>query len=423
MRKISMKVFFVTLFTCTLVLAYFFILPAYTQERQVTINVDGVDVSLDTPPLLEHGRTLIPFRAISEALNVSVNWDGGTRTITAVDSGVSVILQIDNKTAYRNNVPISLDVPPQLIKGRTLIPLRFFSEAYNCQVAWDSTKGEVRIVSPLQKISVLGFYALGDSSTSSWEDLFNQPYPEKGTGNTDLVSDLALGWYSLDREGNLLTKSKTGWQRPEGWEDVIEAAKEYGIFSEMVVQLTDSDSTISNLLADETAMEKAVKSIADEALLYQGVNLDFEGLGYQDEGEKLQEVQDQFTTFIHLLSLQLKTADRSLTLTLHAPNSAYKGYDYKALGELADRIVIMAYDYGPKPEPVSLVEQAVKMASSLVPSQKLFLGISAPSESGDSITTKVDIAKRYHLGGIALWRLGLITDEMWKELRQSIQPR
>lgn len=410
-----------SLIACTLILICLFTLPAFAQEGQITINVDGLGVSFDTPPLLDNGRTLVPFRAIAEALNVSVTWDEKTRTISAMDGDVGVILQINSNTAYRNDVPISLDISPQLIEGRTLIPLRFFSEAYNCQVAWDSAKAEVRVISPPRPMNVFGFYALGDSSTSSWEDLFTKPYPEKEIGNTDLVSHLSLGWYSLDQDGTLLTKSRTGWQRPEGWEDVLETAHQYKMCSEMVVHVTDSDQTISDLLANETAMLNAALSITEEAIQFQGVNLDFEGLGFQDEGQQLQEVQDHFTTFVQILSEQLKIAERSLTLTLHAPNSAYKGYDYKALGELADQIIIMAYDYGSKPEPVSLVKQAVEMAAASVPSEKLCLGISVPSESGESITAKVGIAKQYRLGGIALWRLGLVTDEMWQSLRLSIQ--
>lgn len=412
-----------TLLICALMIVCFCALPAFAQNQQITINVDGLGVPFDTPPLLDNGRTLVPFRAIAEALNVAVTWDENTRKISAENNGVSVILQIGSNTAYRNNVPISLDVPPKIIEGRTLIPLRFFSEAYNCQVAWDGEKAEVKVISPPQKMNVLGFYALGDSSTSSWKNLFGQPYPAKEVGNTDLVSHLALGWYSLDRDGTLLTRSRTGWQRPEGWEDVLEAAAQYNLSTEMVVHVTDGDQTISDLLANETAMLNAALAITEEAIKFQGVNLDFEGLGFRDEGEELRKVQDRFTTFVRILSQQLKIANRTLTLTLHAPNSAYPGYDYRALGELSDRIIVMAYDYGAKPEPVSLVKQAVEKAVSLVPREKLYLGISAPSESGESIITKVGIAKSYRLGGIALWRLGLVTDDMWKSLRQSIEPR
>ena len=67
-------------------------------------------------------------------------------------------------------------------------------------------------------MTVIGFYALGDGQTSSWTNLFGLAYPAASVGNTDAISELALGWYSIDKQGNLLDKSRTGWQRPDGWE-------------------------------------------------------------------------------------------------------------------------------------------------------------------------------------------------------------
>lgn len=71
--------------------------------------------------------------------------------------------------------------------------------------------------------------------------------------------------------------------------------------TEMVVHLTNGDGTISSLLTNEAAMTRAVNGIMGEARLYQGVNLDFEGLGYRDDGEQLKAVQDGFTKFVRLL--------------------------------------------------------------------------------------------------------------------------
>lgn len=77
----------------------------------------------------------------------------------------------------------------------------------------------------------------------------------------------------------------------------------------------------------------------------------------------------------------------------------------------------MAYDYGTQPEPNRLVMQAVELSLKYVSREKLILGISIPSENEESLHAKIGIAKRYRLGGIALWRLGLLTDEMWVTLR------
>ncbi|NLG32443.1 MAG: copper amine oxidase, partial [Syntrophomonadaceae bacterium] len=369
---------------------------------------------------IENDRTLVPFRAIAEAINIEVEWDNQTRTVIATDGSSAIRLQIGNYIAYLNDTPIRLEVAPTIIRDRTLIPLRFFSEAFNCQVEWDSLIYEARIISPPKTMTVIGFYALGDSQTSSWTNLFGQAYPNTASGNTDVISELALGWYSIEKNGNLLDKSNTGWQRPVGWEKVLTSAEEYNMLFEMVIHVTDSDGTISSLLNDPAAISRAVKAIAKEAVKYQGVNLDFEGLGFTDEGERLQEVRNSFTRFADMLSRELENSNTGLTLTLHAPNSAYPGYDYQALGQIADRIIIMAYDYGPKPEPLNQVVQAVEKACESVPASKLILGISAPSENAASIASKVGIAKRYNLKGIALWRLGLINDDMWQSLRESL---
>lgn len=423
MKRSFLLAIFLTFFSTVLLAgaAGSFAPPAFALEQpKIPVLIDGLPVVFDVEPAIQNGRTLVPFRAIAEALNVKVSWDGTTQTVKATDGKTSVRLQIGNRTAYRNESPLLLDVPPQILGERTLVPLRFFSEAFNCKVDWDDAINGVRVASPPKEMAVIGFYALGDSKTSSWTNLFGKPYPETDKGNTGAVGELALGWYSLDKDGNLLTWSRTGWQRPDGWEKVLEAAGKYGLKTEMVVHVTDGDGTVSSLLTNEAAMSTAVKQITKEAKLYQGVNLDFEGLGYKDGGEQLKAVRDAFTRFVRLLAEQINAG--GLTLTLHAPNSAYKGYDYRALGEIADRIIIMAYDYGSTPEPVNLVAQAVEMARASVPPEKLVLGISAPSETTESILTKVGIAKRYGLGGIAIWQLGLVTAGMWDALRNTVVP-
>jgi Copper amine oxidase N-terminal domain./Glycosyl hydrolases family 18. len=339
------------------------------EDKAISVLVDGLPVIFDVEPIIQNGRTLVPFRAIAEALGVQVGWDGENQTVIATDGEKIVKLQIGNKTAYCNEDPITLDVPPVISGGRTIIPLRFFGEAFNCKVEWDGVNRTVKITSPPKDMSVIGFYALGDSSTSSWTNLFGVPYPDTAAGNTDIVDELALGWYSLDKDGNLLTKSRTGWQRPDGWEDVLEAAKKYGLVTEMVVHVTDGDGTLTSLLSNDAAMIAATGNIIREAALYQGINLDFEGLGYSEEGEQLLKTQGAFNTFVRLLAEQADKAGLKLTLTLHAPNSVYKGYDYKTLSEYADRIIVMAYDYGTKPEPNALVIQAVEQALKCVPKE------------------------------------------------------
>lgn len=408
----------ITLFTMLIFVPTVF---ALEQSEEITVTIDGLKENFDVPPIIKNGRTLVPFRALAESLNIKVEWDDEKQIITATKENHVVQLQIGNTQAFINQISTELDVPPVILNGRTLVPLRFFGEAFSCIVNWDNEARKISIFSPPKEMNVIGFYALGDRNTSSWTNLFQENYPETSTGNTDVVKEVALGWYSIDKEGNLLTKSSTGWQRPSSWEDVLVATRKYGLETEMVIHVTNSDATISELISNEKAINNAVNNIFQEAKLYGGVNLDFEGLGLKGSLEYLASVRNQFTNFVQILNSKLKQEDINLTLTLHAPNSAYKGYDYQALGRIADKIIIMAYDYGPKPEPIHLVRQAVERSLDFVPAEKLVLGISLPSETAESVLTKVGLAKRYNLQGIALWRLGLITEDVWNGLRTSIK--
>jgi len=391
------------------------------QEDVIPVVLDGLPLSFDVPPLIIEGRTFVPFRAIAEALQVEVAWHEERQEVLAVGKGIEARLRIGSQRAYINGHPEALDAPPVIIDNRTLIPLRFFSEAFGCKVEWLGHEAGVRIFSPPAEMTVIGFYALGSGSASSWTNLFGVEYPSTGVGHTDLVRELALGWYSLDEEGNLLTRSRTGWQRPSGWEKVLDAAQKYDLKTEMVIHEADSEGIITSFLANREAVQRAVQLIAAEAVLYDGVNLNLEGLGLTGTDEELKQLQENLNYFCRLLSLKLREAGKSLTLTLHPLNSSYRAYDYKALGEIADRIIVMAHDYGQRPEPLQLVEEAVKLARAKVSAEKLVLAISIPSENTESVLAKVSLAKRYGLEGISLWRLGIISEEIWEALKTAIQ--
>lgn len=397
------------------------ITPALAQTDSIKVKIDGLPLSFDTEPRLEQGRLLVPFRGIAEALNISVGWDEVNRLITAKNDHTLIKMTVGNPQAYVNEIVSLIDVPPEIYNGRVLVPARFLGESLDCQVQWDDNTRTVSITSPPKTMQLLGYYALGDEKTSSWTDLFGVAYPQTGFGNTGVVSDLALGWYSLDVDGNLLTDDPSGWRRPPGWEEVLNAAEDYKLETQMLVFVTDGGGKLRQLLNNEEAVERAVNAIIKEARHYKGVNLDFEGLGWNDDPNQLVSVKTDYNNFARELASRLHKENRELTLTLHAPNSAYLGYDYKTLGQVADHIVIMAYDYGSKPEPNSMVQQAVEMALIEVPADKILLGISAYNETESSIISKIGIAKRYDLGGIALWRLGLVSDEMWTNLANNIK--
>lgn len=120
---------------------------SYTVQktREIQIFINDVKLETEAMPVLENGRTLVPMRAIFEALGAVVSWDEATNTATGVKDGVTVSVQIDNQQMYKNGVAIPLDVPARLIADRTMVPARAVSEAFGADVAWDDAASTVRI--------------------------------------------------------------------------------------------------------------------------------------------------------------------------------------------------------------------------------------------------------------------------------------
>jgi hypothetical protein len=94
------------------------------------------EMSFDVAPVLTGGRVLVPFREIAEAIGAKVGWDQKRQTVTVVSPGGQVKLVIGQKSAYRNGGKVTLDVPAQIVKGRTMVPLRLISEALGAEVDW-----------------------------------------------------------------------------------------------------------------------------------------------------------------------------------------------------------------------------------------------------------------------------------------------
>lgn len=116
-------------------------------EREVTVTVNGEQLEFDQPPVIINDRTLVPMRAIFEALGADVNWDQNTKTATATEDGITVKFTIDSNiisiTNGKKNAQTELDVPPQLISDRTMVPLRAIAEGFEANVEWN---GDTRTV-------------------------------------------------------------------------------------------------------------------------------------------------------------------------------------------------------------------------------------------------------------------------------------
>jgi len=96
------------------------------------------------PEILE-GRTLVPLRSIFEAMGATVEWNGDTKTATAKRGGVTVEITIGAGEIYKNGKAIAVDVPAQIVNDRTMVPARVIAEAFGAAVDWNANGRTVLI--------------------------------------------------------------------------------------------------------------------------------------------------------------------------------------------------------------------------------------------------------------------------------------
>lgn len=110
----------------------------------ISVKIDGRDINFDVPPQVINSRTMVPMRAIFEELGASVEWDATTKSINAVKGETKIKMQISNSAMYVGDVEKTLDSVPVIVDGRTLVPARAIAEALNCKVDWiEDTKSVV----------------------------------------------------------------------------------------------------------------------------------------------------------------------------------------------------------------------------------------------------------------------------------------
>ncbi|OAB36876.1 glycosyl hydrolase [Paenibacillus macquariensis subsp. defensor] len=387
---------------------------ASNQSRQVSIMLDDYSLPFPVQPTVMNETTMVPFRAISEALGVKVVWNQAKQEITASKTGTSgtkqVVLTMGSKNAIVDGQVVKLIASPQTVQGSTLIPLSFFSSQFGATVAWNQATKTVSITSPKEDIYTMGFYALSSFDERSMVSSFDS---------------VAFGWSRIDKDGQFTTQGKEyRWPQAAGTvtpESLIQETGEQGTTPYLMVYSVDGGLELTKNLEDLELQNKTITAIVDTASQkgFKGVVLDLEGLGWSGDKAK---ARSDYNAFIKNLSSKTNQAGLKLSIVLHPLNSSYTGYDYRTLASLADDLIIMGYAYENEksPEPLVKVDEAITLALKEVGKEKLILGISLASENDQSVNAKIGLAKRYGLKGIAIWRIGIIGQAAWTEMNKSV---
>jgi hypothetical protein len=110
-----------------------------------TAMVGDEERSLDAPPIIVNGVTFVPLRFIGEALGADVTWNDALRVVFLGKGSSRVQLSIGSKLAIIDGRITQLLEAPRIQNGRTMVPLRFISEAFGADVTWDQATKAVTV--------------------------------------------------------------------------------------------------------------------------------------------------------------------------------------------------------------------------------------------------------------------------------------
>ncbi len=143
---------------CLSLVTTLFMSTSSVSADEITVELDGKAIEFDVKPEIIDGRAMVPLRKIFEEIGALVKWNGETQTVSARKSSKTVTLkinttemQIDKGDTDESGNPIfetvTLEVPAQIVSGRTLVPARAISESFGLDVDWDGDNRKVTITS------------------------------------------------------------------------------------------------------------------------------------------------------------------------------------------------------------------------------------------------------------------------------------
>lgn len=457
-----------------LLLSITYLLPIYTNAETVPIKIllNGFRLDSDVSPIVQRGRTLVPFRVIGETLGANINWDNNKKEIVCSKDGKDILMKVGSNKVYIGNQQKELDMHPIVKNGRTFVPLRFIAETFDASVSWNKDTRTVHIDTK-DKISkhILGYYY-----SQSYDDFLK---------NCDKLSSTAVKWYTINDWGNVAEKDTSRYIGvPKGHKDVINKCRDNNAKIYMMLFENNSDH-LEKILSTQQSRKLVIDQICSivQKEGYDGVNIDFEYLKVADK--------EKFNIFAKDLYSTLKTMGKTLSFSLPVKTEKadwWPGYDYKTLGKYSDFVVLMAYDKNPaSPEPqsgVDWVEEVVDYAIARIPAHKVVLGVGYYGydwstngrrtvlfakndmtysgivfadelkekyglnltidqkskmaygkytddngvshevwmESDHSVDEKAKLVIRKGLKGVAVWRLGYTTPSFWNTLLKNFVP-
>lgn len=296
MKALNKKLIIGTVLMCSMMSASVVTPAVAANYTTPSIVIDSRTISSDTDPFIIDGTTLVPLRVISENLGASVDWDATTRTVTVTKGNTTIKLTVDEYLAYINGEAVTVSMSPRIINNRTMVPLRFIGETFDCQVGWD---GETKTVT----ITTNGKAA--PPFEQAQVDSFG-----RAIRTTNLPSNASMFPYIAEEIPNWAYETQTDCLKNNYWGPGY--YKDTGFKGDTAKDLTESKSGLYPILASEGVYELVDKFVnlqtnidyntIDEAWVKDMLSCfsDTEIKGYEADwkGDEIETVEEDLQSYI-----------------------------------------------------------------------------------------------------------------------------
>ena len=220
----------------------------------------------------------------------------------------------------------------------------------------------------------------GEQSENIYVDGYVYPYVNNQVLQETLLylTSLSIFSYGFTEEGELITIDD---------EELIATCQQFGVIPILVLTPFDSSGVFSNQLVNALVENDEVQQRLIENVLrtieqkgYAGVNIDFEYVLPEDRERYVtfvQKMHDALSPFGYLVSVCLAPK-----VSIAQRGILYEGIDYRGLGEAADYVLCMTYEwgytYGPAMavSPINKVREVLDFAVSQIEPSKILMGMS-----------------------------------------------
>lgn len=438
-------------------------------ENRVFVN--GVEISRRLPQdaKIVDEKVMLSIESIEKYIDEYIYFDEDFRTVVAINEDKVAKLPLDSKIVKINDESQTIEVPVQYIEEELYIPIEVLAEIYNLEIE----KDDVIAINKIEKTNLLGITEDKEKISLVWEYAQNSTKDRSNEKKKEAINVVSPTWiYASDEKGNItesITSTYISWAR----------ANEYDVWPTIKNDNIGIEKT-SLLVTNMENRKEFIDNIVELCKKYnfEGINLDFEHMYQRDRDEYVilvRELAAELKQEGIITSVDVNVPDGSSEWSLC--------YNSKAISDSCDYIMVMAYDqYGQSSNtagPVAGLDWVEKNLKKMlerdeIDNDKLVLGVPFYSrqwnvkdgkvtkttaitmetakkqvnnddwneelgqyvalktnsngvktityvEDEKSLEKKLELVEKYDLAGVAAWRRGYETEDVWRVIEDKIK--